>query len=154
MTSRDPVPRHCSHTAMLVRSCASGGRRVSQSSAEPLPRHAEQMMESLTTPDPLHAAQVSTITSILLALRCAAAGFLTPSCWAYQCDSSPLNLSPPGRALHQDETGVRRGGQLAWAHVASTPRLTHYAMHAKRGREATDAIGILPGFTGVSVHDG
>ncbi len=112
------------------------------------------MMESLTTPDPLHAAQVSSITSILLALRCAAAGFLTPSCWAYQCDSSPLNLSPPGRALHHDETGVRRGGQLAWAHVASTPRLTHYAMHAKRGREATDAIGILPGSTGVSVHDG
>jgi transposase len=58
------------------------------------------------------------------------------------------------RVLHHDETGVRRGGQLAWAHVASTPRLTHYAMHAKRGREATDAIGILPGYTGVSVHDG
>jgi transposase len=58
------------------------------------------------------------------------------------------------RVLHNDETGVRRGGQLAWAHVASTSRLTHYAIHSKRGREATDAIGILPDFTGVSVHDG
>ena len=27
--------------------------------------------------------------------------------------------------LHVDETGVRRGGRLAWAHVASTSRLTH-----------------------------
>ena len=56
--------------------------------------------------------------------------------------------------LHVDETGVRRGGQLAWAHVASTSRLTHYAVHAKRGHEATDAVGILPAFGGVAVHDG
>jgi transposase len=56
--------------------------------------------------------------------------------------------------LHHDETGVRRASQLAWAHVTSTSRLTHYAIHARRGREATDAIGILPHFTGVSVHDG
>jgi transposase len=56
--------------------------------------------------------------------------------------------------LHNDETGVRRGGTLAWAHVASTDRLTHYAIHAQRGSEATDAIGILPAFAGVSVHDG
>jgi transposase len=56
--------------------------------------------------------------------------------------------------LHSDETGVRRAGQLAWAHVACTSRLTHYAIHAKRGSAATEDIGILSRFTGVSVHDG
>ena len=56
--------------------------------------------------------------------------------------------------LHSDETGVRRGGTLAWVPVASTATLTRYAVHAKRGSEATDAMGILPDFTGVSVHDG
>jgi len=56
--------------------------------------------------------------------------------------------------LHHDETSVRRAGTLAWAHVTSTSRLTHYAIHPKRGREALEAIGILPTFQGVSVHDG
>jgi transposase len=61
-----------------------------------------------------------------------------------------------GRAavLHSDETGVRQAGKLAWAHVACTDRLTHYAIQAKRGAEATEAIGILPGYRGVNVHDG
>ena len=56
--------------------------------------------------------------------------------------------------LHSDETSVRQCGAPRWAHVASTHRLTHYGLHAKRGAEATDAIGILPSFRGVSVHDG
>jgi transposase len=59
-----------------------------------------------------------------------------------------------GPVLHSDETGVRRAGALAWAHVASTNRLTHYAIHPKRGAQATEAIGLLPHYRGVSVHDG
>src|SRR5262249_18504170 len=35
-----------------------------------------------------------------------------------------------------------------------TARLTHYAIQPRRGRAATDAIGILPTYRGVSVHDG
>lgn len=56
--------------------------------------------------------------------------------------------------LHSDETGVCRAGTLAWAHVTSTACCTHYAIHAKRDGAATEALAILPGFTGVSVHGG
>lgn len=56
--------------------------------------------------------------------------------------------------LHQDETGVYVNGQRQWLHVSCTEQLTHYAVHARRGKAALEAIGILPHFEGTSVHDG
>lgn len=53
-----------------------------------------------------------------------------------------------------DETGIRVQGVLHWLHVARTDTLTHYAVHRKRGKAATDAIGILPQFQGIMEHDG
>jgi transposase len=55
---------------------------------------------------------------------------------------------------HFDETGVRIGAQTQWLHHAGTQRLTCYAVHPQRGKAATEAIGILPAFTGTAVHDG
>src|SRR5260370_765023 len=66
----------------------------------------------------------------------------------------PVHELQRAPVLHSDEPGGRRAGKGAWAHVTSTARLTHYAIHPTRGRAATDAIGILPTYTGVSVHDG
>jgi len=56
--------------------------------------------------------------------------------------------------LHQDETGLYVAGKRHWMHVSATEQLTHYPVHAKRGKEALDEIGILADFHGVSVHDG
>ena len=53
-----------------------------------------------------------------------------------------------------DETGIRVQGVLHWLHTARTQTLTHYACHRKRGKTATDEIGILPQFHGTLVHDG
>jgi len=54
---------------------------------------------------------------------------------------------------HFDETGARVAGRLRWAHSASTPLLSLFTVHAKRGVAAMDAAGVLPGFAGVAVHD-
>jgi transposase len=52
-----------------------------------------------------------------------------------------------------DETGFYINGKRHWLHTVSTPELTYFAPHQRRGRAATDEIDILPQFRGKLVHD-
>ena len=55
--------------------------------------------------------------------------------------------------LHFDETGTRCEKKSHWLHVASTSQATLYALHAKRGKIGMDAMGILPKYKGIAIHD-
>ena len=57
------------------------------------------------------------------------------------------------KLLHVDETGINISGKKHWLHCASNTLLTYYTAHEKRGKEAMDAAGVLPSFTGILVHD-
>ena len=43
-----------------------------------------------------------------------------------------------------DETGFRVAGRLAWVHCVRTGKYTLLTVHPKRGRQAMEAMGILP----------
>ncbi len=62
------------------------------------------------------------------------------------------HLTQTEEAVHFDESGMREGG-LKWLHSASTALLTYFAIHARRGQAAMDAIGILSKRTGWCIHD-
>lgn len=55
---------------------------------------------------------------------------------------------------HMDETGCFVETKLHYLHDLSTPFLSHYTVHRKRGRGAFEDIGFLPTYRGVAVHDG
>ena len=56
-------------------------------------------------------------------------------------------------AMHVDETSLRVEKTNHWIHVYSAGSLTVKRLHRKRGCEAIEAIGIIPRYAGVAIHD-
>jgi transposase len=57
------------------------------------------------------------------------------------------------KAICCDETGFRFAGRRHWLHVCCTALLTLLLCHRRRGTEGTDALGVMPGYTGTAIHD-
>src|SRR3990167_4047491 len=55
--------------------------------------------------------------------------------------------------LNADETGINVNKKTIWLHSASNARWSYFYPHEKRGTEAMDAMGVLPHFTGILIHD-
>jgi transposase len=56
-------------------------------------------------------------------------------------------------AMHVDETSLRVDKKNHWIHVCSAGEITLKFVHEKRGQEAIAAIGVIPRYGGVIVHD-
>jgi transposase len=56
-------------------------------------------------------------------------------------------------ALHVDETSLRVERQNHWIHVCSGGEITLKFLHPKRGQEAMQALGVIPRYGGVIIHD-
>jgi hypothetical protein len=56
-------------------------------------------------------------------------------------------------AMHVDETSLRVEKKNHWIHVCSAGDITLKFLHPKRGREAIEAIGVIPRYGGVVIHD-
>jgi len=54
---------------------------------------------------------------------------------------------------HADETGINIGGKGHWLHCISNGDWTLYHPDEKRGKDAMDAMDVLPRFNGILCHD-
>jgi len=62
-------------------------------------------------------------------------------------------ILPQEPVLHADETSLPINKVNHWLHVLCTPLLTFFAIHWSRGKEAFQAAGIIPRFSGWLMHD-
>jgi hypothetical protein len=56
-------------------------------------------------------------------------------------------------SMHADETSMRVDKNKHWIHVYSSAEITVKFLHPKRGLEAIEAIGVIPRYSGVVIHD-
>jgi transposase len=64
-----------------------------------------------------------------------------------------VEILPKEPILYADETSVPINKIKHWLHVLCTPLLTFFSIQLSRGKDAIEAIGIIPQFTGWLMHD-
>ena len=69
------------------------------------------------------------------------------------CESMARRQLLAQEVLQADETGLHVNGKLLWLHAVSNERWTLFFRPAKRGGEATKAMGIRAAFRGILCHD-
>ena len=69
--------------------------------------------------------------------------------WEQEAIAALLELP----AIHVDETSLRVDRTNHWIHVYAGGEITLKFLHPKRGREAIEAINIIPRYGGVTIHD-
>lgn len=70
---------------------------------------------------------------------------------AWEKDAVKQLLQSP--AMHVDETSLRVDQKNHWIHVYAAGDITLKRLHRKRGKEAIEAIDIIPRYGGVIIHD-
>ena len=55
--------------------------------------------------------------------------------------------------INTDETGMKVGKKKYWLHLVSTSLLTLYGIFESRGHAGIEALGVLPRYLGIAVHD-
>jgi transposase-like protein len=68
-------------------------------------------------------------------------------------EQSAIEQSLAMPAMHVDETSLRVNKRNHWIHVCLLGDITLKFLHPKRGLEAIEAIGVIPRYGGVVIHD-
>ncbi len=136
----------CASFPASVRAPLQYGERIGAMAISLVQQHLVPLARATEVLEDLLGVSMSQATLCALIERCAR--HLHP---IEELTKTALSLCD---VLHQDETGLYVMGKRYWMHVSATATLTHDAVHAARGVQALQALGILESFAGVSVHDG
>ncbi len=154
VTEHRLVERRC-HCGKLTRAAAPAGVRAPtqygpHAAAIGVYLYTGQFLSRQRTADALSELFATPVSAGTVSAWTARAADAVDSCGLTDRVRAALAAAP---VAHFDETGLRVAGRLHWVHSASTGEYSLISVHPKRGRVAMDAAGVLPGFTGVAVHD-
>jgi transposase len=164
-----PRPLVCTEHQVHERTCAHCGT-TSRGAFPPAVRttvqygpHVLALGVGLTAQHLLPVQRAADVVSALVGQRVSPATLLTAERRVETAVAPVVARIRTGLArapvVHFDETGLfvgtgRRGPAAHWwLHVACTPTLTCYTPHPRRGTRAHDAIGLLPTYAGIALHD-